>query len=281
MIIAQITDLHLGFEGHGQVCQNSQRLHEVVDALASMRKSPDVVLITGDLVEHGAEWAYEKLKVELNRLDWPCFVALGNHDRREPFVEVFTDVDLEEGFLHYTLEDWPLRIIVLDTLDEERHGGGFCETRARWLRARLDEQPDRPTLIALHHPPIDTGIAWMTANTERPWVKALKDVISEYDNIVRLIAGHIHRPMFAEFANTTLSVCPAVAPEVALELAEINPDAPDGRVLLIDAQPGFAVHFWKDDKFVTHTASAPFGRTIVNFDEAHASVVKHTLDITP
>lgn len=279
MIIAQISDLHLGFDGQDAECQNTQRLHLVLDTLTSMRKAPDMVLVTGDLVEHGAEWAYERLKTELDKLKWPYFLALGNHDRRAPFKHVFSHLNLDDGFLHYTIEDWPLRVIVLDTLEEERHGGGFCPKRAQWLSSKLSEQPERPTLIALHHPPIDTGIAWMTANTERPWVTALKQVIEPYDNIVRMIAGHIHRPMFAEFAGTTLSVCPAVAPEVTLELETINPDVPDDRPLLVDASPGFAVHFWKDDAFVTHTAAAPFGRPIVHFDDAHASVVKHTLDI--
>ena len=42
-----------------------------------------------------------------------------------------------------------------------------ARSRAAWLRARLDEAPDRPTLIALHHPPIATGIGWLTEDPER------------------------------------------------------------------------------------------------------------------
>lgn len=52
-----------------------------------------------------------------------------------------------DGFVQHAIEDWPLRILILGTLEEGRHGGGFCEVRARWLAERLSEAPERPTLI--------------------------------------------------------------------------------------------------------------------------------------
>ena len=33
--------------------------------------------------------------------------------------------------------------------------------RLGWLKARLDEQPDRPTFIFMHHPPFPTGLQHM------------------------------------------------------------------------------------------------------------------------
>ena len=84
---------------------------------------------------------------------------------------------------------------MLDTLEEGRHGGAFCETRAAWLAARLDEAPERPTLIALHHPPIDTGIDWLTERPDAPWIARLHDVLVGRPNIVGMIAGHVHRPI--------------------------------------------------------------------------------------
>ena len=78
--------------------------------------------------------------------------------------------EIVDGFIQYAIEGFPVRILVLDTLEVGRHGGGFCEVRAAWLRARLDEAPDRPTLIVLHHPPIATGISWMTENPDADWI---------------------------------------------------------------------------------------------------------------
>lgn len=279
MIIAQITDLHLGFDGRDKPCQNTKRLRAVITGMKELRKQPDILLMTGDLVESGEAWAYKKLRDELEDVPWPYYLGMGNHDNRQTFIDVFPDQKLEDGFLQYTIEDFPIRIIMLDTLETGRHGGGFCEVRKTWLKDRLAEQPDRPTLIALHHPPIDTGIAWMTADVSREWVSNLSDVVSGAGNVVHMISGHIHRPIYAKFAGTSLSVSPAVAPHVKLELDEIDPEYPDDRVLLVENKASFCLHRWNGSELITHSTVAPTGRPIVRYDEKHAFVVKHTLDL--
>lgn len=279
MLIAQITDLHLGFDGRDKPCENTKRLRHVIREFNHLIRQPDLVLVTGDLVESGEHWAYEKLKEELSELNAPYYLALGNHDQREAFSAVFPELSLVDGFLQYVIEDWPLRIIVLDSLTEGRHGGGFCEVRAEWLRDALAKEPERPTLIVLHHPPIETGIAWMTASDDEAWVQRLRDIISAHDNIVQLISGHIHRTIFKPFAGTYVSVSQAIAPQVKLELAAINPDIPDDRVLLVDSAAGYSLHHWVKDVLTTHHASTPEGRPIIHYDEKHAFVVKKTLDI--
>ena len=279
MIIAQITDLHLGFDGEGNRCENTKRLRHVIHELNDMKRGPDIVLVTGDLVESGADWAYEKLKIELANLEAPYFLALGNHDKRSAFSEVFPEFPISDGFLHYTIEDWPLRIIILDSLKEGRHGGDFCEKRAAWLKKTLAEDPERPTLIAMHHPPIETGIAWMTASKEDEWVKRLRKILDSHSNIVRVICGHIHRTIFKAFAGTHVAVSQAVAPQVKLELADIDPEVPDDRVLLVDTLAGYSLHHWDGDSLTTHHATAPQGRPIVKYDRKHAFVVRTTLDL--
>ena len=280
MIIAQITDLHIGFGGPDAECMNSKRLKLVIDEMNGMVQRPDLILVTGDLVESGETWAYEKMKAALSDLDYPLYYAMGNHDNRDVFKGVFPEATFNEGFLQYTIEDaGPVRVIVLDTLKNGFHGGEFCERRRAWLDKTLAEQPDRPTFIALHHPPIETGIAWMTAKFKAPWVVALRETICKYDNVVHVCAGHVHRTIFKKFGNTTISVCRAVAPQVKLELAPITIDMPDDRVLLVDTLPGYSLHHWNGERLTTHSANAPSGKAVVRYDEAHAYVVRHTLDI--
>lgn len=279
MIIAQISDLHIGFEGEGKTCINTERLAIVVQELMEMKRRPDLLLATGDLVEHGEVWAYKALKEALSPIKFPIFMAAGNHDRRDAFQKVYPHIPSAHGFYQYTIEDWPVRIIVLDTLNEGKHGGAFCETRARWLDTELAKQPDRPTLIAMHHPPIKTGIKWLTANPQDAWVKRLHEVISQYDNVRHMVAGHIHRSIFKTFAGTSLSVTQAIAPQTKLELADIDPYTPDGRGLLVKSRPGFCLHYWDGDSFTTHSGQAPSGGVLVNFDEKFAHVVQHALDL--
>ena len=170
-------------------------------------------------------------------------------------------------------------MIVLDSMEEGRHGGAFCQRRAEWLDKTLSDDPDRPTLIALHHPPIETGIGWMTAHDDDEWVMRLNEVVSRYDNIVQIICGHIHRVMFKAFAGTNVSVAKAIAPQVKLELAEIDPEKPDDRILIIDSLSGYSLCHWRHGNLTTHHATAPNGRPIIRYDDKHAYVIKKTLDL--
>ena len=281
MIIAQITDLHIGFDGKEEKCKNTKRFKKVLAELNTQTQQPDLMLITGDLVESGEDWAYEKLKKTLDKIKIPYYLALGNHDNREKFIGTFSDTNFSNGFLQYTIEDWPLRIIVLDTLEVGKHGGGFCDARAEWLHRTLSEQADRPTLIALHHPPIRTGIAWMTIKEDDIWVERLKETLNPFNNIVHIISGHIHRNIFSRVAGTTLSVSLAVAPQVKLDLGDIDPDRPDNRILLTDAPSGYSLHYWDGAHMTSHSGRAPDGNPVIHYDEKHSFVVRHTMDLPP
>jgi hypothetical protein len=179
-----------------------------------------------------------------------------------------------DGFVQYVLEDLPIRIVVADTVEHGRHGGAFCERRARWLEDRLAEGADRPTLLMLHHPPVATGIDWLTTDVDEAWVKRLKNVVSRYSHVVGVAAGHIHRPMAAAWAGTSLIVCPSIAPHVALDLKPMDLDRPDNRALVVADPPGFALHRWRDGALVTHFGSVSAGPTLARYDAAMQPVVR-------
>ena len=276
MLIAQITDLHLKAQDKGR-CQNISRLRAVLSDLKARRKKPDLILVTGDLSEGGQAASYEALKAELSSVDIPFYLAMGNHDHPEALAACFPQAKFQDGFLQDCVEGYPLRLIILDTTDSERHGGAFCERRADWLGRELSQQPQRPTLIAMHHPPTDIGITWMTTPNEAPWAKRFESVIHRHNNIVHIICGHTHRPIFKSFAGTTLSVAGAVAPQLRLDLSDIDPETADGRVLIEDSPPSYALHHWENGELTTHHVQ-PALRPLIRYDEAHAHIIKQTLD---
>jgi 3',5'-cyclic AMP phosphodiesterase CpdA len=93
----------------------------------------------------------------------PVFVIPGNHDARQPLRAVFrADGYLSaDGHLHYAVEDYPLRLVALDTLVDGKHHGSLGPDQLAWLDATLAAQPERPTIILMHHPPFATGITYM------------------------------------------------------------------------------------------------------------------------
>ena len=275
-LVAQITDIHLGFAQGDPQELNHLRLDQVLAALRAMVPQPDLLLMTGDLADAGDDdLSYARLRDATIGLPFPVHAALGNHDSRAAFVRNFPETRSAEGFVQYTIEAHPLRIIILDTLEEGRHGGGFCETRAAWLGARLAEQPQRPTLIALHHPPTESGLSWIGENPEAAWIARLEGAVSGHSNIVALVAGHLHRPMVSRFAGTILAVCAATAPQLAPDLGTIDPRAPDGRPMIVEEPPAFALHLWTGRSLVTHFATAEDREVLARYGPAMQPLVRH------
>lgn len=281
MLIAQITDIHLGFEPDTPDEFNRQRLDRVLAELAALEPRPDLLLLTGDLVDRGDRASYERLDEALQGLPFPVHFALGNHDERATFRAVFPDVVFTDGFLQYAIEGGPLRLLVLDTLEEGRHGGAFCETRARWLAARLDEAPEQRTLVVLHHPPMEVGIPWMNTDPAEAWVERLAQVLRGRANVTGLICGHIHRAITARWEGHLVATCPSTAPQVGLDLRPLDPDSPDERALIVADAPGYALHWWNGRELITHWDSAGDKDVLARFDARLQGMVQDMMAERP
>ena len=278
MLIAQITDIHLGFEPNNPAEFNRKRLDQTLRILSSMKPLPDLLLVTGDLADEGDDdVSYRRMKSAVAGMPFPVHYCMGNHDSRDGFLKHFPEVPTAGGFVQYALEEFLLRVLVLDTLEVGRHGGGFCEVRAAWLAARLDEQPERPTLIVLHHPPIETGLSWMTENPDAEWVARLHAVVAPRTHIVGMISGHLHRPVVTSWAGTTLAVCPSTAPQVALDLEPIDPDHPDGRPMIVADPPGYALHYWTGQQLISHFDTADEHTVLARYEPALQPLVQMLL----
>jgi len=277
MLIAQITDIHLGFDPANPAELNRERLDRTIAALCALDRRPDILFATGDLADRGDIESYRALKSVFAACPFPVWPCLGNHDARAPFRAVFGDIPGTGDFLQYVLDQGPLRFIVLDTLEEGRHGGAFCATRAAWLAARLAEAPTRPTVIVLHHPPIETGIAWMSTAPDEPWVTRLGDVLRGHRQIVGLISGHIHRAIVSGWRGHPLIVCSSTAPQVALQFAAMDPERPDGRPMIVADPPAYALHFWNGEGLVTHFDTAAGHPVMARFDAALQPMVRAML----
>ncbi len=251
MIIAQISDLHVqpaGQKAYGIVDTN-QFLAAAIAHLNRMNPQPDLVIATGDLVDEGTEAEYEMLRELVASLKAPLFFALGNHDNRTAFRHVFSQESYAPttGFFQYVLTSFPVRIVVLDTLVEGEGYGDMDAPRLAWLADRLAEAPDTPTLLFMHHPPFETGIASMD-QIRCKGGEAMAELIVQYPNVLRVACGHLHRSIQTLWAGTLGTVAPSVAHQVALRLTADFPAA------FTMEPPGFHLHLWNPSSgVVTHT----------------------------
>ena len=253
VLVAQITDLHLGFDPGNPDEYNRQRLDRTLRTLTAMTPLPDLLLVTGDIADNGDDRvSYVRFREATRDLPFRVCPVMGNHDNRAMFREVFPETPDADGYVQYVVDDLPVRVVVLDTLEIGRHGGGFDDVRARWLEARLAEAPERPTLLVLHHPPIATGLSWMTENPEARWVRTLRPIVEANPQILAMVCGHLHRPIVTRWAGTTLAVCPSTAPQVALDMKKMDAEQPDNRPMIVADRPYFALHYWNGDGLITH-----------------------------
>lgn len=274
MLIAQITDTHIGFDRGNPDEHNMVRLRAVLARLADGPNRPDLLLLTGDLTEFGDAESYGRLAAAAAACPCPVRAMVGNHDAREPLLAGFPDTPLAEGFVQYALEHDGFRLLALDTLEPGRHGGAFCEIRAAWLAAQLAARPDTPTVIAMHHPPFESGIAWLDSDAREDWIARFAGTIAGHGQVQAIISGHLHRPIHTLWNGVSLTVCSSTAPAVGLDLNPIDPDRPDGRAMVVDELPAYALHRWDGERLVSHFEAVGALDTRAYYDEGMQPVVR-------
>ena len=270
MLIAQITDTHIkppGKLAYGRV-DTAPALAACVAAIAALDPLPDVLLATGDLVDGGTEGEYARLRDLLAPLRMPILPIPGNHDERGAMRAAFADcrfLPQDGDFLQYVVDDWPVRLIALDTVIPKKTGGELCDRRLAWLDAQLAAAPDKPTLVFMHHPPFATGIAMMDALGLAD-AKPFTTVIAKHKQVERIVAGHVHRSIQARVGGTVASTCPSTAHQMELDLS-------GGKTGFMLEPAGYQLHLWRENLLVTHTAVVgPFPGPFPYFDAGGAAV---------
>ena len=253
MIVAQITDLHVGTEGslaYGRY-DTSASLSRCIVHLLRQRPAPDVVLATGDLVDAGSDEEYQRLRALLAPLRMPLYLIPGNHDDRDTLRRAFPD----HGYLgpagqpaRYSVTGHALRLIALDTTVRGETGGTLDEAQIEWLEAELTAAPREPALVFMHHPPFKTGIARMdTIGLAAASAERLGEVLSRNPQVQLLTCGHVHRAIQVRWHGTVASICPSTAFQYGLNLEdsklEPSPHEP----------PAYQLHRWNGAELVTHT----------------------------
>ncbi|HSU05788.1 MAG TPA: phosphodiesterase, partial [Acetobacteraceae bacterium] len=243
MLIAQLTDLHIRPVGKSanRVVETNVFTERALRSVAALQPRPDVVVITGDLTECGLDEEYANLTRMLRHgLSMPVFVMPGNHDRRGPLREGLAHlpgVTADPHFVQYVVEDYPIRLIVLDTLVPGAGHGDLCAERLRFLERALAAEPNRPTMIAMHHPPFACGIAHMDRINLRN-ADEFTRLIAHHPQVERIICGHVHRPVVTRLGNAIASIGPSVAHQV-----ELSFDVNDPGCFLFEP-PAYQLHRW-------------------------------------
>jgi Icc protein len=245
-LIAQLSDLHIGANENG--VDPVPHLEAVVDAVRALPNQVDAVLVSGDLTHDGDEPELQLAREVLERVEAPLYVLPGNHDDRALLREVF-DLPGEEGEpVNYSVDVGELRLVVFDSNVPGQDPGRYDADQLRWLDSELRAQPDRSTLLAMHHPPLATGVReWDGINLEPGQREALAEVVARHPQLRAIVGGHLHR-----IAVSTLAGCPVLS--VPSTYLQARPDFESEGVDFVP-MPGFAIHAQLDGELSSQVES--------------------------
>ncbi len=240
-VAVQITDTHL-FASESQQLKGTataKSLQAVLDGVQQVQPKPDLLLLTGDLSQDETAESYQRLYDMVAKLQIPAYWIPGNHDCFPAMQPVLSKPPF---YPQKSLQIGGWQFLLLPSQVRGWVGGHLSADTLAWLDRELQQCRDRPTLIALHHPPFLVNTNWVDGSTlENP--EEFWQVIDKYPQVRLAIAGHIHQ----EFAAERQDVQYLATPSTCIQFTPFND------TFSIDSkQPGFRVfHLYPDGTWHT------------------------------
>lgn len=188
--VLQLTDPHLMADANGELLGVNTRdsLAAVIDEVLTAHGQPDLILATGDLAQDGSEEAYRVFGKSLQVFACDSAWLAGNHDHAETFQKIAGEFQADRRRI--VQGGW--QCILLDSSVPGKVYGELAQSELDYLDSALSECSDLPTLVTLHHHPVDIGSDWMEGiglrNREAFW-----QVVDRYPQVKVVLWGHIHQ----------------------------------------------------------------------------------------
>jgi 3',5'-cyclic AMP phosphodiesterase CpdA len=244
VVIAHVSDIHVD-AGERSV----ERTGRVMRYLAALPAPVDVVVVTGDIADHGEEAEYERVR-GLIELPSPVLLCPGNHDVREPFRKALLDEPPVGTPVNRAYRISGVLFAMCDSSVPGQHQGLLADETLAWLDAELSAAAGLPAFVCFHHPPVMLGVPYVD-EIRQFGAERLAAVIARHPNVVALLCGHAHTPAVSSFAGRPLLVAPGVMSTLLLPLES---DA----IVDLAAPPMLAFHFLGEDgRLVTHYRVVP------------------------
>jgi hypothetical protein len=94
---------------------------------------------------------------------------------------------------------------------------------------------------------------------------------------VGICTGHVHLGGVFPWRGRQVVTCPSSSSDLSLGFAPMQPAQPDGRPLVEQGEPAFALHRWADGGLATIFGRCP-QRVIVGWDGASQAMVAGMLE---
>ena len=246
-VVAHVSDTHAG----NAVQDPGARMASVMAHLLAMSPRPDVLVVTGDVADHGLPQEYAAARAWLDRWPGPVAVCPGNHDVRDAFVEGL-------GIAARSVVDAAgFRFVMLDSLVDAVDGvrvdeGRLGDEQLAWLHEQLGAS-DAPAFVCLHHPPTTIGLELMDP-IRLVDGDALAAVLDHHPQVVATLVGHAHTMSTTTFGGRPLLIGGGVVSTVTADAEAVD-------TLWYGAPTSLALHVIDDSespvRVTTHWRALP------------------------
>lgn len=224
-VIAHLSDPHLDTR-----LTRLDRMTRVLDEVVAL-SAVDLLLVTGDLADHGTAQEYEQFFAALPE-GLATLVVPGNHDRRAVMREFLPSMPAQ-GPLNSAVVVGDLTVVGLDSLIEGSDAGALDAETLAFAKTHI-ENAAGPVVLAFHHPPVAVGHAVMDQYALAD-TGDLASLIGRSESVVACFTGHVHTALATTFAGRPLLGAPGIISTMRLG-SKTDPIADP------DAPPGFALH---------------------------------------
>ncbi|MBN1773886.1 MAG: metallophosphoesterase family protein [Deltaproteobacteria bacterium] len=172
-------------------------------AAALPAELPQAVLILGDLAQHPVPETWRAV-ARSDTGDLPLCLIPGNHDGWDESWETRwaeTTAALDDPACRYDgargeLELGPWRVVLLSTVVAGENRGELGDEQRGWLEGRLAAGPERPTLLALHHPWLPHPLAPLLGEASAYLcirdAAPLEELFGRHPQVHAVLSGHLH-----------------------------------------------------------------------------------------
>jgi 3',5'-cyclic AMP phosphodiesterase CpdA len=214
MIIAQISDTHIALDSP-DADRRIRDFELTIADINALDPAPDVIVHTGDIVHNGRQDEYAQAVATLAKARAPVYVLAGNKDSRANLRDAFSAFGYlarHADFVEYAIDDYPVRLIALDTLSSRSNKGDFCPERVKHLIQMVDSEITKPIAVFTHHPPFEVTVGPDPLHFETPEVMStLCRALQRSGRVVGIFSGHVHRAAGGHVGSIPAMVMQCVA----------------------------------------------------------------------
>ncbi len=183
-------DPHWQADAHGHPNAGVAALIQAVNRLPF---AFDFILHTGDVCNDPDEANYQRARELLIQLPGPVYLLPGNHDSSDLMRRCLHDGSKLRLLQDDHVQLGGLHLLTLDSGDEDSHQARLCDAQIDFLEAQLRSIGAEPTIVAMHHMPVASGVEYFDDKMRPQIGDRVHDVLKRHSGkIAGVFFGHVH-----------------------------------------------------------------------------------------